>query len=69
MQEWKRNGLLTGAVFYIITIVILPVAGGEKLSIIKLFLGLPLWAITGCAMSWLYNDRAGKKATRPKRKR
>jgi hypothetical protein len=69
MQEWKRNGLLIGALFYILTIVVFPVLAGEKLSVFKVFFGIPLWIVTGMAAAYLLKDRKKSKGRATARKK
>ena len=67
MKKWVSRGLLWAVAMYIITIIIVPIAGGEKLSTFKIALGIPLWLVTGLAIGSLFYDK-GNKARRKSRR-
>lgn len=66
MKKWVSRGLLWAVALYAITIIIIPIADGEKLSAYKIILGIPLWLVTGLAIGSLFYN---KEVTRAKTKR
>lgn len=67
MKKWVSRGLLWAVALYVVTIIIVPIADGEKLSAYKIMLGIPLWLVTGLAIGSLFYDK-GSKARRKSRR-
>lgn len=61
MKKVFRYGLVWGLVPYLITMLAFPLLQGEKLSVVKLLLGIPLWIVTGFAMASLFGSGRVKK--------
>ncbi len=57
MKKPFKHGLLLGIAFYLLSMIIIPLFSGEKLSVSKILMGIPLWLITGIALSYIMNDR------------
>jgi hypothetical protein len=61
MKKWVRSGLIWGGILYIFTMMIFPLLDGERLSLFKIIVGIPLWIITGLIIGYLFKN---KKATK-----
>lgn len=61
MKKWVKWGLLWGAIFYIITILLFPVIDGEKFDVIKILLGIPLWVMTGLILGYMFANKKKRR--------
>lgn len=61
MKKPFKRGLLWGIIFYLLSMIIIPLLSGEKLSVFKMLMGIPLWIITGIALGYILNDRKKSK--------
>lgn len=61
MKKPFKHGLLLGIAFYLLSMIIIPLLSGEKLTAYKLLMGIPLWLITGIALGYIMNDRKKRK--------
>lgn len=61
MKKWVRSGLVWGGVLYIIAMIAFPLLDGERLSMHKILLGIPLWIVVGLILGYLF-DKKKKKA-------
>lgn len=61
MKKWTRSGLVWGGILYVITMVIFPMIDHESFDLEKLLLGLPLWALVGVAIGYLFEKKKHKK--------
>jgi hypothetical protein len=60
MKKWVRSGLFWGGILYILTMIVFPLIDGERLSIAKILLGIPLWIIVGLVIGYLAKNKKGK---------
>ncbi len=67
MKKWIRSGLVWGGILYVITMVMFPMVDHESFDLEKLLLGLPLWALAGVAIGYLF-ERKKKSDKRKKPK-
>ncbi|MFP9113755.1 hypothetical protein ACLI1A_07415 [Flavobacterium sp. RHBU_3] len=66
MKKWIRSGLVWGGILYVITMIVFPLIDHENFDFEKLLLGLPLWALVGVVIGYLFEKK--KKHTQKKRK-
>ena len=57
MKKWIRSGLVWGGILYVITMVMFPMVDHESFDLEKLLLGLPLWALAGVAIGYLFETK------------
>ncbi|MXN90128.1 hypothetical protein GR160_02720 [Flavobacterium sp. Sd200] len=62
MKKWVRSGLVWAGILYVITMVLFPLADHESFNTEKLLLGIPLWAVTGLILGYLFEKKKSKKA-------
>jgi ABC-type polysaccharide/polyol phosphate export permease len=60
MKKWVRSGLVWAGILYIITMVLFPLVDHERFDLEKLLLGLPLWAVVGLMIGYLFERKKGK---------
>lgn len=60
MKKWVRSGLVWAGILYIITMVLFPLIDHERFDLEKLLLGLPLWAVVGLMIGYLFERKKGK---------
>lgn len=65
MKKWVRSGLVWAGILYVITMVFFPLFSHEHFDLEKLLLGLPLWALVGLVLGYLF-DRKPKGNARKK---
>lgn len=68
MKRWISMGLLWAAGGYFLTIILLPVMSGDKLSAYKLSVGVVIWIMAGLAIGNLFYNKQ-KAATKSRRKK
>jgi membrane protein DedA with SNARE-associated domain len=61
MKKWVRSGLIWAGILYIITMIIFPLIDHESFDLEKLMLGIPLWAVVGLIIGYLFEKRRKKK--------
>ena len=70
MKKWVRSGLVWAGILYVITMVLFPLFSHEHFNTEKLLMGLPLWAIVGFILGYLFDkkpkSRGGKKMVKQK---
>jgi len=68
MKKWVRSGLVWAGILYVITMIFFPLFGHEHFTTEKLLMGLPLWALVGLILGYLFDKKPksknSKKATR-----
>lgn len=57
MKRWIKSGLIWGGVLYIISMIIFPLIDGERLSHIKILVGIPFWIVVGLILGYLFDRR------------
>ncbi|WP_116787692.1 hypothetical protein [Flavobacterium psychrotrophum] len=60
MKKWVRSGLVWAGILYIITMVLFPLVDHERFDLEKLLLGLPLWAVVGLMIGYLFERKKSK---------
>lgn len=62
MKKWVRSGLVWAGLLYVITMVMFPIFDHEQFDLEKLLLGIPLWAVVGLIIGYLFEKKPkGKK--------
>jgi len=61
MKKWVRSGLVWAGILYVITMVIFPMIDHESFDLEKLLLGLPLWALIGLIIGYLFEKKKNTK--------
>nr|WP_322624598.1 hypothetical protein [uncultured Flavobacterium sp.] len=61
MKKWVRSGLVWGGILYVIVMVIFPMIDHESFDLEKLLLGIPLWALAGLCIGYLFEKKKHKK--------
>jgi len=62
MKKWVRSGLVWAGILYVITMVLFPLIDHERFNLEKLLLGIPLWALVGLIIGYLFEKKSkGKK--------
>jgi ABC-type polysaccharide/polyol phosphate export permease len=61
MKKWVRSGLVWAGILYVITMVIFPMIDHERFDLEKLLLGLPLWALVGLIIGYLFEKKKHNK--------
>jgi membrane protein DedA with SNARE-associated domain len=61
MKKWVRSGLVWAGILYVITMVIFPMIDHESFDLEKLLLGLPLWALIGLIIGYLFEKKKHNK--------
>jgi membrane protein DedA with SNARE-associated domain len=61
MKKWVRSGLIWAGILYIITMIIFPLIDHESFDLEKLLLGIPVWAVVGLIIGYLFEKRRKKK--------
>lgn len=67
MKKWLRSGMVWACIGYIITMILLPLAGHEHFSPVKIILGIPLWIVVGMCLGFVLGNK--KKTGTAKRKK
>jgi membrane protein DedA with SNARE-associated domain len=65
MKKWVRSGLIWAGILYIITMIIFPLIDHESFDLEKLLLGIPVWAVVGLIIGYLFEKRRKKKVRKP----
>jgi membrane protein DedA with SNARE-associated domain len=65
MKKWVRSGLIWAGILYIVTMIIFPLIDHESFNLEKLLLGIPLWAVVGLIIGYLFEKRRKKKVRKP----
>ena len=61
MKKWVRSGLIWAGILYIITMIVFPLIDHESFDLEKLLLGIPVWAVVGLIIGYLFEKRRKKK--------
>jgi membrane protein DedA with SNARE-associated domain len=61
MKKWIRSGLIWAGILYMITMIVFPLIDHESFNLEKLMLGIPLWAVVGLIIGYLFEKRREKK--------
>jgi len=65
MKKWVRSGLVWAGLLYVITMVMFPLIDHERFDTAKILLGIPLWAVVGLIIGYLFDKKKkGKKVTK-----
>lgn len=62
MKKWVRSGLVWAGILYVVTMVLFPLADHERFNVEKLLIGIPVWAITGLIIGYLFEKKSKKKS-------
>ena len=65
MKKWVRSGLIWAGILYIITMIIFPLIDHESFDLEKLLLGIPVWAVVGLIIGYLFEKRHKRKVRKP----
>ena len=65
MKKWVRSGLVWAGILYIITMGFFPLIDHEGFNLEKLLLGLPLWAVVGLIIGYLFEKKPKRKKQKP----
>lgn len=66
MKKRLRSGMVWACIGYLVTMILLPIAGHEHLSLLKVILGIPLWIVVGMCLSFVLGNK-NKTVTRKKK--
>lgn len=61
MKKWVRSGLVWAGILYIITMGIFPMIDHEGFNLEKLLLGIPVWAVVGLVIGYLFEKKHKRK--------
>ncbi|KGO92856.1 hypothetical protein [Flavobacterium subsaxonicum] len=61
MKKWVRSGLVWAGLLYVITMVMFPLIDHERFDLAKILLGIPLWAVVGLIIGYLFDKKKKKK--------
>ena len=61
MKKWVRSGLVWAGILYIITMGIFPMIDHEGFNLEKLLLGIPVWAVVGLIIGYLFEKKHKRK--------
>ena len=61
MKKWVRSGLVWAGILYVITMGIFPMIDHERFDIEKLLLGIPIWALVGLIIGYLFVKKHHKQ--------
>jgi len=61
MKKWVRSGLVWAGILYVITMGIFPMIDHERFDLEKLLLGLPVWALVGLIIGYLFEKKKHHK--------
>lgn len=62
MKKWVRSGLVWAGILYVITMGLFPMIDHERFDLEKLLLGIPLWAVVGLIIGYLFEKKKNKKS-------
>ena len=61
MKKWVRSGLVWAGILYVITMGLFPMIDHEQFDLEKLLLGLPVWAVVGLIIGYLFEKKHKRK--------
>lgn len=61
MKKWMRSGLVWAGILYVITMGLFPLIDHERFDLEKLLLGIPLWAMVGLIIGYLFEKKPKSK--------
>jgi len=64
MKKWVRSGLVWAGILYVITMVFFPLFSHEHFNLEKLLMGLPLWALVGLVLGYLFDKKPKSKSSK-----
>jgi len=67
MKKWVRSGLVWAGILYVITMGLFPIIDHERFDLEKLLLGIPVWALVGLIIGYLFEKKKNKKGITQKR--
>ena len=67
MKKWVRSGLVWAGILYVITMGLFPIIDHERFDLEKLLLGIPVWALVGLIIGYLFEKKKNKKGITEKR--
>jgi len=65
MKKWVRSGLVWAGILYIITMGFFPMFDHESFNLEKLLLGIPIWAVVGLIIGYLFEKKHKKRVAKP----
>lgn len=61
MKKWVRSGLVWAGSLYVIAMVLFPLIDHERFDATKILLGIPLWAVVGLIIGYLFDKKKKSK--------
>jgi len=61
MKKWVRSGLVWAGILYVITMGFFPLIDHESFNLEKLLLGIPVWAVVGLIIGYLFEKKPKRK--------
>ena len=61
MKKWVCSGLVWAGILYIITMGFFPLIDHEGFNLEKLLLGIPVWAVVGLIIGYLFEKKHKRK--------
>lgn len=64
MKKWVRSGLVWAGILYVITMGLFPMIDHERFNLEKLLLGIPIWALVGLIIGYLFEKKHKKRVVK-----